>query len=108
MWTFSTRRRHEDQFGLGTAQAICNIPTITLKSATSVWGFCHHSENVSSYTATSFLYCSFLVFFFFFSFFISTKHLGMCQATLVAFCALFTDKNQKNGQRRGFTEDKAI
>lgn len=35
----------------------------------SVWEFCHHSENVSIYTAISFLYCSFLVYFFFFQFF---------------------------------------
>ena len=31
----------------------------------------------------------------------------MCQATVAAFCALFTDKNQRNGRRR-FIKDKAI
>ena len=46
----------------------------------------------------------------FFSLFINTNHVGMCQATPTAFCALFTDKNQKNGRKRSFNdhEDKII
>ena len=31
----------------------------------------------------------------------------MWQATLAAFCAVFTDKNQRNGRRR-FIKDKTI
>ena len=33
--------------------------------------------------------------------------MGMCQATLAAFRALFTDKNQRNGRTR-FIKDKTI
>ena len=80
-----------------TTHAISNIPAVALMSATSVWGFCRRSENVSIYTAISILYSSFLVFFF--SFFISTNHLGMCQVTLASFCALFTDKTKENDRR---------
>ena len=65
MRTFSTRRRREDRLGLGgswTAHAISNIPAVALTSATSVYGFCRRSENVSIYTASSFLYSSYLFF----------------------------------------------
>ena len=107
MRTFSTRRRREDQLGLGGVELRMRFPTFPPSPSRRRRQFTDFAVAVKTWVFIPlFLSCTLHFFFFFFSFLISTNHLGMCQATLAAFCTLFTDKNLKITEDEGSVKTK--